>query len=130
MSEPHLQPEREDWDLAHAWSPPGKRGMRLKNRETFVPGRYVRKWEEGNEEMMLRALKRFKSLKVRVIFQVEEDKEDVARRTNKNRLSGDRKVKWTPLKGKTLQIKKIPSIGMVWQLVKAMQDAAVETANK
>lgn len=117
-------------DQKHAWSEPGPRGMRTKNRETFVPNSYVRRWQEGNEEKMIRAMKRFKSLKMKVIFFIEEDKEDIARRTNTNKLGGPTKTKWTGIRGKTIFIKNIPNQGMFFQLIKAMQDAAVEVVQK
>ena len=113
-----------------AWTPPGPRGMSMKDREKYIPNEYVRKWTEGNEEMMLHSLKRFKSLKIRVLFQLEEHKDDEARRLNRNRNGGPNPKKWTTIRGKTIQIRKIPNQGMAFQLIKAMQDAALEISKK
>lgn len=128
MSKPRTY--RAEWDLEHCWSEPGPKGMRLKNRETFAPARYVRKWKEGNEEMMLHSLEKFKTLSLRVCFEIEEHIDHVARRTGKIPKAPNKKKRWTRLIGKTLFVKKIPNQGMLWQVVKAMQDAAVEAAKR
>jgi hypothetical protein len=123
--------ERLDWDLEHCWSEPGPRGMSLKNRETFVPFRYVRKWQECNEERIQRALKRFKTLKLKVTFALEEHVEDLNRRRGKPPNPKEKpNKKFVGLVGKTIFIKQIPTPGMLWQIVKAMQDAAKEAAKK
>lgn len=127
---PHLFDNTDpDW-REKVWSKPGGRGMSLKDREKFVPQKYLRRWEEGNEEMFLRALKRFKSLKLRVIFQLEEDKEDIARRRGKNKLGGFGDKHWTTIRGKTVFVKKIPNQGMLIQLIKSMQEAALGVAKR
>lgn len=119
----------QDYDWEHVWTEPGPRGMQLKSHENFVPQKYIRRWHESNEERLLRALKSLKSLKLRVKFEIEESGEDVARR--RGVLPDDKfKKQFHALKGKTIQIRKIPTIGMLWQIVKAMQDAAVEAAKK
>lgn len=120
---------KPDFDLEHCWSEPGPRKMSVKDRETFVPNRFVRKWSESNEEKMANALKRFKSLKLRVIFQVEEHSDDIQRRSGvKPKVKFDKR--WTTMVGKTLFIKKIPNQGMMIQIIKLMQDAAKEAAKR
>lgn len=104
--------------------------MAIKDRSTFAPNSFVRRWEVSNEEMIRDAMKSLKSLKLRVHFQILEHQDDIYRRKGKGIHRGVIKKKYTTLKGKTLIIKKIPSPGMVWQIVNAIQNAAREMVKK
>lgn len=120
---------RKEWDLEHCWTEPGPRGMATKDRKDFVPYRYVRKWKESNEERIKNALERFKSLRLRIKFELEEHIDDVNNRLGKpiNR-DAPWKKKWVPIVGATITVRKIPSAGMLWQFVNACQTALKELA--
>lgn len=121
---------RPGWDLENSWSPEGPRGMAIKDRSTFAPAKYVRKWKAGNEERIKEALETLKSLKIRVLFQILEHQDDIYKREDKGIHRGKVKKKYTTLRGKTLIIKQVPSAGMVWQIIDKMQEAAREMAKK
>lgn len=107
------------------WTEPGPRKMSAKFRERFIPQKYVRKWIEGNEEMIQRALKRFKRLKLRIDFCLLESRADT---WNRKGLSIDpvleKQKKFTKLRGKSIVIRGIPTPGMVFKIIKAVCDAA------
>jgi len=118
--------DRTGWNVDNWWTPKGPRGMQISRKDRYMPNRYVRKWKEGNEEMLLHALRRFKSLRMRVVFQMEEATEDFNIRNGKPRRAGEKPRRWTVVKGKTLTIKKIPNQGMFWRIIEGCFDKSLE----
>lgn len=118
LDHPSLPTKADQAKGEKKWTAPGNRGMVLKSpsiefEETPAKRKWKRKWAAGNEERLVGALKRFKSLKLRVVFAIWEEDEN-------------RYQKYKTLAGTTLVFRKIPTIGLVWKIVKAVTDLAVE----
>ena len=110
-------PTPEDQEAAlKKWLAPGNRGMLLSSPDMEPRPKLKalrRKWAAGNEERLVASLKRFKSLTLRVKFELWEE-------------DGNYRRFYKTLSGKTVVFRKIPTIGMLWRIVQAMTNCAVE----
>jgi len=92
---------------------PGFRGMTLTAFSEDGPTKYVRKWAACNEERLILAIKKYKSLKLRIRFDLWEEKEGK---------SGTYRL----LSGRTLVFRKIPTIGMFWKIVEGLTKKSLD----
>jgi hypothetical protein len=91
--------------------------LKALERDPKVAGKYKRKWAQGNEERMLRALERFGHLQMRVKFELLEEDENGY-------------VKYKTLAGRTLVFKRIETQGCLLAIVDSLVDAGVKEAKE
>lgn len=111
-----IQSWREMNPLTNEQTQPGKRGMRAR-----TPGLNARKkalvyWQQCNEERMLNSLKRwgkYGGMAMRIRFELRDD--DGVYRT---------------LAGKTIVIRKVPTQGLLLDIVENITKKAVEEAGR